>query len=96
MKTIENNMTTILKTQDAVASYADLLTSLLNRPLQKTVTLKEMRRDLKLIDKLEDADEIIEVTDEEFKHLAQLVETSEWAIKHQDILDFSEYFESLV
>jgi hypothetical protein len=95
MKTIENKVTVIAKSQDVMATYADLLTSILNKPLQKTVTIKEMRRDIKLIDKFEEAKETIEVTDEEFKYLVDLVETSEWALKHNDILEFAEYIESL-
>ena len=72
----------------------DLLISILNRPPQKGVTLKEMRRDLKLLDKLEDASNEIIFTDEEYKHLLELINSSEWAIKHKDILDFAEYFEA--
>ena len=94
MKTIENKSTTIFKAPDVTATYADLLISILNRPPQKGVTLKEMRRDLKLLDKLEDASNEIIFTDEEYKHLLELINSSEWAIKHKDILDFAEYFEA--
>jgi hypothetical protein len=96
MKTIQNKTTTILKSEDVMATYADLFVILLNKPLQKMVTISDMRRDLKLLDLLEAAGETIEVSDEDFKHLVELVKTSEWALKHLDILEFVDYIESLV
>jgi hypothetical protein len=95
MKTIENKTTTIPKGEGTTVSYADLFIALLNKPVQKMVSLKEMRRDIKLIDKLEDSTDTIELSDEDFTYLKGIVETSEWAVKHVDILDFADYIESL-
>ncbi len=95
MKTIENKTTTIIKTGDVLANYGDLFISLLNKPLQKMLTVNDMRRDIKLIDKLETTEPFIEVTDDEFNHLFNLVETSEWAIRHKDIIDFDDYIRGL-
>lgn len=95
MKTIENKTTNIIKAEGVMAKYSDLFAIVLNKPLQKLVSLADMRRDLKLIDKLEVSGETIELTDDEFKYLHKSVETSEWAIKHIDILTFADYINSL-
>lgn len=95
MKTIENKTTTIIKSGDIGARYGDLLAAILNRPLSKATDLKSMRRDLRLLDLVESGEDTILVTEEDFKYLFGLVEGSEWAIRHKDILDFADYFESL-
>lgn len=96
MKTLTNKITSIIKTEDVYITYADLLVVLLNKPLQKSTTIKEMRRDMKLIDELEDATDVITLTDDNYKYLLDLVESSEWAIKHKDILAFADDFASAV
>jgi hypothetical protein len=93
MKLLENKPTSIVKTEGVFINYADLLVVLINKPLQKTTTIKEMRRDMKLIDELEDAKEVIELTDDNYTYLLGLVQNSEWAIKHKDILTFADDFE---
>jgi hypothetical protein len=95
MTLIENKVTSIQASEDKAATYADLLVSLLNRPLTKAVDLKSMRRDLRLMDTLEAAGETIEVSDEDFKFLADLVDNSEWVVKHKDIVQFADYIDSL-
>lgn len=94
MKTIENKTTSIIKSEDVFITYADLLVVLINKPLQKTTTIKEMRRDMKLIDELEEVGEIITFSDDNYTYLLGLVENSEWAIKHKDLIAFADDFES--
>jgi len=91
---IENKKTTLPKAEDAVVNYAELLSSLLNRPLSKTIDLKGMRRDLRLMDLL-DTTEDIELSKEDFDYLKDLVDNSEWTIKHKDIVAFADYIDSL-
>lgn len=95
MKTIENKTTTIFKSEGVYVNYSDLLTAVLNKPIPQSISLKDMRRDIKLMDKFEDATDSIELSDDEFKHVSGLVENSEWAIKHIDIIAFADYIESL-
>src|ERR1041385_2221771 len=95
MRVIENKTTAITKTADANARYSDLIAALLTKPLTAMISLKDMRRDLRLIDLLEQAEDTIELQDEDFNFIAKLVESSEWAIKHRDILDFADYIDSL-
>lgn len=95
MKTIENKTTSITKSEGVNAKYSDLFVALLNKPISKNMDLKSMRRDIKLLDLMEANTDTIEVTSEEFDHLASLVDTSEWAFRHQDILSFADYIDSL-
>lgn len=101
MKTIENKLTKILKSEDVFVTYSDLFVAILNRPVQKVLNMKEMRRDIKLLGIFEDAAEAkpptptVEVSDEDYTYLAGLVENSEWAVKHIDIIGFADYIESL-
>lgn len=94
MKTLENKATSLPKTESEMVKYSDLLISVLNKPLKATITLGEMRRDLKLSDTLEASGEVIELPDADFDYLAGLVEASEWAIKHIDILTFADDVEA--
>lgn len=94
MKQLENKSTTIVKHDDVMINYADLLVVLLNRPIKQATTIKEMRRDMKLIDELEAAGTHITLKDEDYTYLNGLVENSEWAIKHKDILQFADDFAS--
>jgi len=95
MKTIENKTTTIALNENTFAKYGDLLISILNRPLSKSIDLKSMRRDLRLFDIFDAKGESFELNDEDFKYVATLVDESEWVIKHKDIIAFADYIDSL-
>lgn len=95
MKILHNKVTGILRNEKEFATYADLLITLMNKPVQKMIPLKELKRDLDIIDTLEKSKETVELTDAEYTHLSNLVENSEWAIRHKDIVTFSIDFESL-
>lgn len=95
MKTILNTVTTIAKTENVLATYGDLLTSILNRPISKTLDLKAMRRDFRLLDLFEVGGESFQLSTEDFGYIASLVENSEWVFKHKDILGFADYIDSL-
>ena len=95
MKTIENKATSIAKSENVSATYGDLIASLLNRPLSKTVDLKSMRRDLRLLDLFDSGAATFEVSGEDLTYIANLVENSEWAFKHKDIVEFADYFQSI-
>jgi hypothetical protein len=88
MYTIENKTTSMLKAENEPVNYAELLTTVLNRPLQKLLSVKDMRRDIILLDKFETAKESITLTDEEYKHVSALVEASEWHFRHKELLVF--------
>ncbi len=94
-KLIENKTTSIKLTEDTFVKYADLLSTIINKPVKEAIDLKSMRRDLEYLKKFEDAKETIELTDSEYDYIAAEVAKSQWAIKHLDILDFADYIESL-
>jgi hypothetical protein len=95
MITLENRVTTIPKNEKDFASYADMLSAVLNKPLSKTIDIKSMRRDLRLLDTLEESTTQINLEIDDFKYLASLIDQSEWAIKHKDILAFVDYIDSV-
>lgn len=96
-KTIENKETSILLTDDVNLTYAHLLATIVNKPMKEGITIKEMKRDLELLDKLEaaKAGESFEVTDEELKHLIKITLEFQWGMRHKDLVTFIEYVESL-
>lgn len=96
MKTIENKITTIPQGGDVFANYGTLLTILLNKPPHKGMDLNSMRRDIRLLELFETNTSTFEVSPEDLQYLSQLAETSEWAIRHRDILDFADYITSLI
>ena len=95
MITLENKATSIAKNEKEFATYADLIVAILNKPLSKTIDIKSMRRDLKLLDIFDTAGETVELTKPDFDYVASLIDESEWAIKHKDIVTFVDYIDSL-
>ncbi len=92
---ILNKKTQLLLSEDKCITYADLIGMQLNKPLQAGITLKEMKRDLEVLKKLDEAEEVITLTDEEFKYVANVVEHSQWAVRHLDIIEFADYIANL-
>jgi len=95
MYIIENRNTEMVKEENVLVTYSDLLLIILNRPLKSRITIKEMRRDFVLLDKFEQAGDNITLTDEEYKHVTYLIESFEWYFRHKDIITFSDYILSL-
>lgn len=95
MITVENKETAILRPEGGGVTYAELLSSVLNRPVQEGVDLKAMRRDFKLLDQLDTAGETIDFSNEDFTYLKGMVGRSQWGIKHRDIITFADYIDTL-
>jgi hypothetical protein len=94
MKVLNNKVTSLTKDADSMITYADLLVILLNKPVQKNVTVKEIRRDMRLIDDFESASDLIEISDDNYTYLLDVVRNSEWGIRHKDIVRFADDFEA--
>lgn len=95
MTTIENKETALQLVEGKSATYGDLLLHLLSRPVPNPIGMKEMRRDLKLMDILEIAGDEFEVSADDAKYLADLALKSEWHGRHKDLLAFYSYFEAI-
>lgn len=94
-KVIENKSTGIKLTEERNVNYADLLATVVNKPLKEVIDIKSMRLKLALLKKFEDAGETIELNDEQFEEIAKEVETSQWAMVSEDIIAFVDYIDSL-
>ena len=96
MVKIENKQTDILFTEDTKATYANLIKILINQPLREGLTVAQIRRDFQILDASEKAEDFIELSDENLKYIAQLAENTQWPIRHNDVVSFSDYLNELV
>jgi len=95
MKVIENKETSIKLNEEQNVHYSDLIATVINKPLKESMSLMEMRKDLKILEVLEKAKETIEFEDVDLSYIKDAVNKSTWVIRHKDILDFADYIESL-
>lgn len=92
------NKQTVLQIKDGkLATYADLISLVVNVQVKGGVTIKEMKRDIGILTKFEDlaADAEVEVTDEELQHITAKVQEFKWIQGHVDLVNFEEYIVSL-
>lgn len=98
-KTIENKETSIKLSEDKNVQYADLIAAVINKPVKESMSLNDMRRDLKILDLAEKAAkgevEGITLDDAELSYLKEQVKSSQWAVRHLDILDFADYIDTI-
>lgn len=92
---IENKSTSIKVGDDKFLKYSDLLIGLINRPVESGYSTMEMRRDFKIIDKLESALDTINLEDSELTHLKSLFSNAKYHIRHKDLIEFEDYILSL-
>ena len=92
---IENKSTSIKVGDDKFLKYSDLLIGLINRPVESGYSTMEMRRDFKIIDKLESALDTISLEDSELTHLKSLFSNAKYHIRHKDLIEFEDYILSL-
>ena len=95
MKVLENRFTSIPITEGKNAKYSDLIALSINRPLERGVTTKEMRRDFKILDKVEVAEHLIELEDDEFNYVKSLIPAITYPLKHRDLVLFEDYINSI-
>jgi hypothetical protein len=95
MKQLENKLTSIPLNETSNARYSDLLMLVINRPLKSGVTTQDMRRDFKILDKLEASKDVIEFTDEELAYIKASLPNVQYPLKHRDVVDFEDYIESI-
>ena len=90
MKVIENKLTSIPLTEEKNASYSDLIALLVNKPLEGGVSLQDMRRDFKILDKLDANTQTLEFTDDEISYIKGLVSSAKFPIRHKDLILFED------
>lgn len=97
MKILENKTTTLKLSEDSNVKYSDLLNTVIDKPVREGLSINDLRRDIKLLNVIKDAKDEKEMKfeDEDFKHVVQAVNDSKWVVRHQDILDFVDYINSI-
>lgn len=93
--TIQNTVTSIKLDAEKFIRYSDLLFGLLNKPVESGYTTSDMRRDFKIMDKLEIATDSIDLEDSEFSYIKSLIPGAKYPIRHRDLVVFEEYILSL-
>jgi len=97
MTKIENKETSLFLTEDVKVKYSDLLAAIINTPVKQGISLKEMREDLALLDKVENMKlaSVGEFSDEDIAKIKTLTENHLWGVRHADFITFADYIESL-
>ena len=92
---IENKETTLKLNEEKFVKYSDLLVSVINKPIKESLSINDMRRDLRVLDSIEKGLEMIELEDTDIAYVKDEVKKSSWAIRHPDILAFADYIDGL-
>ena len=97
MKTIENRKTSIRvsEAEDKGASYFDLIMVCLNRTPQGGFTLEEMRRRLRVTDKLDPKKKSADLEDADFDKLKECVRGMIWGAMSKELVEFGDYIDSI-
>jgi len=99
---LENHVTVIPRGEDheGPASYADLLTILVNSSAMKGITVEVMRINLAILDKCEEVPVFVgdiddgtaavslEFNSAETAHIRKIVAAHQWSTNHRDIVEF--------
>lgn len=70
--------------------YGDAIRTVIRQPLdqQRGVSIEEMRRGIRILDKLDGSTGTLELEDADYDHLKQKVEAMSWGMVDRNILDF--------
>lgn len=70
--------------------YADAIRTVIRQPLdqQRGVNIEEMRRGIRILDRLETGKDTLELEDADYDHLKAKVEAMSWGMVDRNILDF--------
>lgn len=71
-------------------AYNEVIRTVIRQPLdsQKGVSIDEMRKGIRIFDKLDESKDTLELEDADYDHLKAKVEGMQWGIVDRDLLDF--------
>ena len=101
MKTIPNKRTTIeinAGTEGVeLLSYAALMKTVMQQPVQGGFSTEEMRKDFRVLDALTDYlnAEVIPLEDSDFAHFKTKLKTMRWGLAHKDLIAFEDDINAL-
>lgn len=83
-------LTVIATDTSAQLDYADAIRTVIRHPLdqQRGVNIDEMRRGIRILDKLDASEGILELEDADWEHLKLKVEAMAWGMVDRHILEF--------
>jgi hypothetical protein len=76
--------------ESAPLVYADAIRQVIRQPLdpQRGVSIEEMRRGIRILDKLDAAGATLDLEDADWEHLKQKVEGMSWGMVDRHLLEF--------
>ncbi len=93
MKVIENKKLSI-KPGD-IKDYFNLIALCVNKSPEGGYDISEMRKRVKILDKLEGGKDKVEFEDAEFACIKQCVVNMRWGFAHIDLINFVDYISNL-
>lgn len=71
-------------------SYDEIIRTVVRQPLdkEKGVTIDEMRKGIRILDKLDASTTVLELEDADYDHLKAKIEAMQWGIVDRNLLDF--------
>ena len=82
-----NKETSILEGDDKYLTYSKILKNLIESSPLNGATIAQMKQDFTIIDKLEEDIYNIDLSLDELDRLIDVVETTQFAVKHRDLVD---------
>lgn len=90
------NITLTEATEDTPAvTHAGLVKAVLERPPQGGFGIVDIRKRLRILDKLNDAEDVIAFEDAEAELVQQCVQSHRWPVIHADIVTFCDSVETM-
>jgi hypothetical protein len=70
--------------------YSDAIRTVIRQPLdpQRGVHIDELRRGIRILDKLDASTDTLELEDADYDHLRQKIEAMAWGMVDRNLLDF--------
>ena len=77
-------------TDGAPLSYDEVIRTVIRQPLNKDkgVDIEEMRKGIRIFDKLDASTDVLELEDADYAHLKAKVEAMQWGLVDRNLLDF--------
>jgi len=79
-----------IETADEPLAYSEIIRTLIRQPLskEKGVDIEEMRKGIRILDKLDASNGVLELEDADYDHLKAKLEAMTWGMVDRNLLDF--------
>ena len=92
MKTVDNKK---LNIPGNVKKYSDLIMLCVKNPPQGGYEVLEMRKRIRVMDVIDEENELLEFEDADFDCIKQCVKNMRWGFAHKEIINFVDYITEL-